>query len=236
MPSIHPTASSDILFISPGNPGVTKEWFTPEYWQSQDRLIHTAAGRGTVWFLDTPVGQTVLRRYRRGGFIAKFNTFHFFTQPIEQTRAFKELALLERLQQLGLPAPKPVAGMIRRNGLFYQAWLMTQVIPNAKDLYECLQQTPLEEAVWQRIGRTIAEFHKHNVYHSDLNCHNIMIDTSFQVWVIDFDKCSIRNDQKGWKKENLERLKRSFLKEQGKHAQFQFSEDAWQALLQGYDA
>lgn len=234
MPSIHPTASSDIVFISPNYKGVTKDWFQPEYWQAQGKLTHTATGRGTVWFLDTPQGAAVLRQYRRGGLIAKFNKFKFLAQPMEQTRAFKELALLETLQQFDLPTPTPIAGMVRREGVFYQAWLLTKVIPKAQDLFEILQQHTLSMDTWRQIGHTIKRFHDRNVYHSDLNCHNIMLDQDKKVWLIDFDKCAIKSNQGRWKKDNLERLHRSFEKELNKLNRFEFSTQAWQHLLDGY--
>jgi 3-deoxy-D-manno-octulosonic acid kinase len=236
MPTIHPTASSDVVFISPSIKGVTKDWFAPEYWQTQEKLLNTATGRGTVWFLDTPHGEAVLRQYRRGGLIAKFNKFSFLTQPFEQTRPFKELALLEQLQKLDLPAPQPIAGMVRREGLFYQAWLLTKVIPNAKDLFEVLQQKHLSSEMWQKIGQTIKRFHVQNVFHSDLNCHNIMIDDQENVWIIDFDKCSFKMDLAGWKKANLSRLQRSFEKELSKVSSFEYDKQAWQELMSGYNS
>lgn len=234
MPSIHPTASSDIVFISPNNKGVTKDWFQPDYWQTQNKLLDTATGRGTVWFVDTPKGAAVLRQYRRGGLIGKFNKFSFLLQPLEQTRAFKELALLETLQKLKLPAPIPMCGLVHRDGLTYQAWLMTHVIANAQDLFQILQEQSLTEEVWHHIGHTIRRFHDHNVYHSDLNCHNIMLDEQNQAWLIDFDKCAIRDNNAAWKKQNLERLQRSFEKEQNKLSHFEYSQQSWQWLLAGY--
>lgn len=234
MPSIHPTASSDIVFISPTYKGVTKDWFQQEYWQTQNKVTHTATGRGTVWFIETPHGAAVLRKYRRGGLIGKFNPFKYLAQPMEQTRAFKELALLEKLQQLNLPAPQPIAAMVRREGLFYQAWLLTRAIPKAQDLYEVLQQHSLSMDTWRNIGHTIRRFHDENVFHSDLNCHNIMIDDDKNIWLIDFDKCSIKGHHARWKKDNLDRLHRSFEKELNKLSHFEFNELAWQHLLDGY--
>lgn len=235
MPSIHPTASSDIVFISPNFQGVTKDWFKPDYWQEQNQLMTKDAGRGTVWFLDSPKGELILRQYRRGGFIAKFNRFKFLTQGLKLTRPYSELALLETMQQLGLPSPVPVAGMIRRDGIFYEAWLITKVIPKAKDLYEVLQQNVLSEEIWQQIGATIKLFHDKGIYHSDLNCHNIMLDDQNKVWLIDFDKCEQRCGMATrWKQKNLERLKRSFDKENARHSRFEFNDSAWQYLLDGY--
>ena len=53
------------------------------------------------------------------------------------------------------------------------------------------------------------------VNHTDLNIHNILIDDKDKVWIIDFDKCHQASEGR-WRELNLERLKRSFLKEKGK--------------------
>lgn len=198
--------------------------------------MSTATGRGTVWFVKSTLGPLVLRQYRRGGVMAKFNKFKFLSEPLDSTRPYKELALLETLHAMGLPVPQPVAGMVRREGLLYEAWLLTHQIPNAQDLYEVLQNRSLSTAQWQDIGSTIQMFHQRNVFHSDLNCHNIMLDEQNNVWLIDFDKCSINPELKNWKKQNLERLKRSFDKELSRHSAFHFNEDNWQQLMQGYQS
>ena len=64
----------------------------------------------------------------------------------------------------------------------------------------------------EKIGQTIAKFHHHQIYHHDLNIHNIMLDIENEVWLIDFDKCGIRQGS-NWKNSNMARLKRSFEKE-----------------------
>lgn len=234
MPSIHPTASSDIVFISPNFKGVSREWFNPDYWEQEGKLLHTATGRGTVWFVDTPTTRAVLRKYRRGGMIGKFNQYKFLSQPLQSSRAYLELSLLEHMQHLALPVPKPIGGMVRRAGLFYEAWLLTEVIPDASDLYDILQHTSLDEALWRKIGKTIKRFHANGIDHSDLNCHNIMLDQDKKVWLIDFDKCHQRIPAIKWQQKNIDRLKRSFNKELLKHPEFAFDETTWNWLLDGY--
>ena len=74
--------------------------------------------------------------------------------------------------------------------------------------------------------------HDAGVNHTDLNIHNILLDTSQNVWIIDFDKCGHQAGD-DWKEGNLNRLKRSFLKEVNKR-QIQWQEPDWEPLLQGY--
>lgn len=48
------------------------EWFVPGYWGAQARPVDSG-GRGGAWFVDAPFGRAVLRRYLRGGLVARFN-------------------------------------------------------------------------------------------------------------------------------------------------------------------
>lgn len=180
----------------------------------------------------------MLRHYYRGGLFGKLIHDSYWYSGLENTRAYRELDLLQQLRALGLHAPIPTAARITRSGLFYRADIIIEKIPGATDAFHQLLEAPLSESVWQSIGRCIRSFHNHRVYHSDLNIHNIMIDDKGAIWLIDFDKGEIREPGKNedWKAANLARLKRSLLKEQVKHPQFHWQEDQWQWLLQGYQS
>jgi tRNA A-37 threonylcarbamoyl transferase component Bud32 len=94
--------------------------------------------------------------------------------------------------------------------------------------------THLSLGQWQQLGGVIARFHQQGVYHSDLNCHNILLDAKGQFWLIDFDKCSLRAPGR-WQQANLQRLLRSFNKEAGLTPGFSWQPEQWQWLLQGYN-
>ncbi|MCK5819204.1 MAG: hypothetical protein KAH18_08105 [Psychromonas sp.] len=49
------------------------------------------------------------------------------------------------------------------------------------------------------------------VNHSDLNIHNILLDEQYNVWIIYFYKC-YQQSANVWKKNNIDRLFRSFNK------------------------
>ncbi len=76
--------------------------------------------------------------------------------------------------------------------------------------------------------------HNAQVNHTDLNIHNILIDDQQQVWIIDFDKCYQQSGE-AWKQGNLDRLKRSFVKEVGKR-DISWQQGDWQPLLEGYQS
>lgn len=190
--------------------------FDAGYWQEQGKILGSASGRGTTWFVQLDSMQAALRHYRRGGLFGKLVKDQYWFSGWEQTRSAQELNLLQVLIDADVNVPRPIAARAVKTGLTYQADLLSERIPNARDLVSILQEKPLPEVMYQKIGQEIAKMHKVNVNHTDLNIHNILIDGQDKVWIIDFDKCCQQSDG-DWKQSNLDRLKRSFLKEKKMH-------------------
>lgn len=234
MPQTIKISPNITLFQSDQELPVTASWFDPEFWQSNNSLAGTGLGRGAVWFINSTFGHFVIRRYRRGGLISKINKQYFLFTGTEQTRPWLELKLLEQMRTLGLPVPRPIGGLMTLNKGFYRAELLTETIPDASDLFDIVKSDDNKEIDWKEIGRVIKDFHNYGVYHSDLNCHNIMIDNDNKVWVIDFDKCELKTPHRVWQQSNIDRLKRSINKETSKHSTFHVSDKQWQAFLEGY--
>ncbi|WP_372882176.1 3-deoxy-D-manno-octulosonic acid kinase [Psychromonas sp.] len=209
--------------------------FELKFLQNNNLITGSSVGRGTTWFFHYQQKKYVLRHYYRGGLIGKINPDYFFYTGLKNTRAYQEFVLLDKMAQLGLPVPLPYAGKISRHGLFYQADLIIELIEGARDLVAILGVQPLQDTQWHEIGRVLRLFHDHNIYHSDMNSHNIMLDTQDKVWVIDFDKCAQRKDG-AWKEQTLARLLRSFRKEKVKNSNLNWSEKDWLALIQGYQS
>lgn len=234
MPQITKISPSTTLLKSDHSLPISTSWFDPQYWQSQNALIGTGNGRGAVWFINSQFGQFVIRRYRRGGLIAKFIKSSFLFTGVERTRPWLELNLLEKMISLGLPVPRPIGGIFTVKYGFYQAELLTETIKDAEDLFDLIKSNQTEKIDWNEIGKVIKRFHHHGIYHSDLNCHNIMIDNQRKVWVIDFDKCEQKEPNEEWMQSNIERLNRSINKESNKFPNFHVPEKQWQAFLEGY--
>jgi 3-deoxy-D-manno-octulosonic-acid transferase len=215
------------------------------YWHDQHAITGSAEGRGTTWFIKSKENKEhwVLRHYYRGGLIGKIINDHYIYTTLEKTRAAAEFTLLSQMQKWELPAPAPVAYQVIRSGIFYQADLLSSRINNAQDLVAILSETKLSDDVWRHIGETIKRFHDKDIYHHDLNSHNILLDDNHKAWLIDFDRGELRsstakpdqsNVQTGWKDENLQRLLRSFRKEKNKLPEFHWHEDNWLQLMVGY--
>ncbi len=204
------------------------------YWYLQNRVVGSAQGRGTTWFVQLDDIQGALRHYRRGGLFGKIVKDQYLFKAWEQTRSYQEFTLLTKLRAAGVNVPRPIAAGAIKIGFLYRADLLSEKVPNACDLVDILQEKPLSKLVYQRIGREIRKMHDASVNHTDLNIHNILLDNEQKVWIIDFDKCYSQTGEE-WKAANLERLKRSFLKEQGKR-NIHWNEDEWEALVEGYEA
>lgn len=202
-----------------------------------DRLLGASHGRGTTWFLATMAEfgvNSVRRHYYRGGLFGKLVNDRFCFRSLAHTRAAKEFALLQQMRAWGLPVPRPLAFKVERRWGTYRADILLEKIEQTEDLSKLLQREPLQHTAYRELGVLIRRLHDKQVHHSDLNIHNILRTPSGQFWLIDFDKCGVKEGE-SWKQENLARLMRSFHKERERLA-IRFNEDDWQALMVGYAA
>lgn len=202
---------------------------------NSNRLLGFSKGRGTTWFLDTTAElgiNVVLRHYYRGGLFGKIIKDSYFFTRFEASRAYKEFFLLQQMLAWGLPVPRPVAIKVERNFCCYRADIMLEKLENTQDLSKILQSHSLSNEQYEQIGKLIRHLHNHQIHHSDLNIHNILLGNDGKFWLIDFDKCGIEAGE-NWKQNNLDRLLRSFKKEQGR-LNILFNEENWQAILKGY--
>ncbi len=206
--------------------------FTADYWAGQNKVIGSAQGRGTTYFLQLDSLQAALRHYRRGGLFGKLVQDSYWFCGWENTRSYQEYQVLLHLKRNGVNVPTPVAAFAQKTGLTYKADLISEKINHARDLVEVLSTQSLPAGTYQLIGNEIAKMHLAGVNHTDLNIHNILLDAQGVVWIIDFDKCAL-NASSSKMQGNLERLHRSFAKELNKR-NIQWSEQDWQYLLQGY--
>ncbi|HHX8288018.1 TPA: 3-deoxy-D-manno-octulosonic acid kinase [Vibrio diabolicus] len=206
--------------------------FDAEYWQSLDKVVGSATGRGTTWFIQLENMQAALRHYRRGGLFGKLVKDHYWFSGWDNTRCAQEFQLLLALIEAGVHVPRPIAARAVKSGFFYQADLLSERIPNARDLVSILQEQSLSAEMYQKIGQEIAKMHQVSVNHTDLNIHNILIDDKDKVWIIDFDKCRFETSG-DWKDQNLSRLLRSFNKERLKR-QVIWQESDFEHLQDGY--
>jgi 3-deoxy-D-manno-octulosonic acid kinase len=208
--------------------------FDPQYLIENHLVKRTATGRGKVYFFDLSGIEVVLRHYYRGGLIAKFIKDKFVFAGIQNTRAYRELAILAHLHAKGVNVPKPIVGKVRVLGLTYQCDILTQVIDNATELHQHLCEHGVEDETWKQIGKEIQKLHQAQACHYDLNVKNLLVKDNNEIVLLDFDNCEIRQGD-AWKAKNLERFKRSLFKQASKHPSYGFSEDKWHILTEAYN-
>ncbi|MEO8742082.1 MAG: 3-deoxy-D-manno-octulosonic acid kinase [Lysobacteraceae bacterium] len=191
-------------------------------------------GRGAAWFVRTNAGDAVLRHYRRGGMVARFSRETYLWQGAERTRSFREFRLLQALHDRNLSVPKPLAAVYWRNGTGYRAALLMSRIADATSIGGLLDRN--ETIPWPEIGSTIARFHRAGACHADLNVDNVLMDAHGKLWLIDFDRGTLRAPARGWQQANLSRLWRSVRKRLGMRAKGEQIVAGWNAMRTAYAA
>lgn len=212
---------------------IREDMFEPESWPGASPVPGYSGGRGTTLFVRHGDDEWALRHYHRGGAVSRLLRDQFPWAGEDRTRSFREWRLLYRLQQLELPAPVPVAARYVRTGPYYTADLITLRLRGVVPLSRRLEQGPASQDVWYAVGACVGRFHAENVFHADLTAHNLQIDESGAIWLLDFDRGRIMRSRGGWRERNLSRLQRSFRKI-STGGEIGFSPSEWSVLLEGY--
>ncbi|NOQ90417.1 MAG: 3-deoxy-D-manno-octulosonic acid kinase [Gammaproteobacteria bacterium] len=202
--------------------------------QARSMSSNAGVGRARVVYFEHENIPMVLKHYYRGGLMASIVKDKYIGIDIEKTRAFKEFRLLIKMQHLGLPVPGVIAARVEKGPLYFRADLITKEIENVETLAEILSAQKMAPELWKNVGVCIKSFHRHDVYHADLNARNILLSEAGEVYLIDFDNSHFRSASESWKMANLARLKRSLLKFRKNAANFNFDEKSWSMLLGGY--
>lgn len=231
---IHASTHGTILYDAASVPQIDHAWFDPDHWQGDGRLQGRGGGRASASFIDSPVGECVLRHYHRGGMVANVLGDRYLWTGRDNTRSFAEFRLLVRMSELGLPVPEPLAARYVRRGIHYAADLITRRIADSRTLAECLRGECLDAVLAEACGALVARFHRHGVWHADLNAHNILV-TAQVNYIIDFDRGQWRAPARAWQQSNLRRLRRSLVKlGAARNGEDVFDKQIWLPLMRGY--
>lgn len=177
-----------------------------------DRPDRISGGRGSVRIFDTPIGPLVKRTYLRGGLPRHFIRDRYFWAGAQRTRSFHEFRILRMLRQQDLRVPTAIAARYRRSGFTYRAALLMRLIPGTRTLVDVLGNGADVGRILPDVAAAIADLHRAQVWHADLNAMNILIDEEGIVWLIDFDRAQTGIDDPARLAGNLDRLRRSLRK------------------------
>jgi len=219
------------LIHDPDTPFRIEDWlFDPDQLQARNLLSGVSQGRRSAWFFSHADMPLVLRHYWRGGMVARLTADVHGWNGLKRSRPYRELNMLRQLREAGLPAPRPVACRLIRSGPFYRGDIITGMIPGSDTFAQRIRNNELTSSDWRNVGRMIRRFHEHGACHADLNVRNILLDTDGRPWLIDWDQSSWRKPG-NWRRETMERLRRSLSREADLESQ---AEVHWPALLGAY--
>ena len=233
--TVEKTSDGAILYDTDILNQISDAAFTPGAWSSATPVggALRSGGRGNTLIVSDGENEFVLRHYIRGGLPGKLIRDTYVWTGERETRSFAEWYLLARLTKLGLPVPRPVAARYRRRGLTYRADLLTMRIPGIRSLAERIMERPRNREFWRGVGRAIHRFHAEGVCHADLNAYNLQLDDSDAVFLLDFDRGTLR-EPGIWRQKNIARLHRSLNKIRSLDRRVAFSKAEWNELLEGY--
>ena len=161
--------------------------FNIDYITKEGLIKSIISGRGKTYEIEFGGNRFILKHYIRGGFIAKISYDKYFFDTVSSSRAVKEYNFLNNLFSKDLPVPKPVALQVIINKFTYTADLITRKINNEGTLYDFVKNKKMNLKLWDTLENTLQKFYKENVYHSDLNAKNIIIDNTDNFYFLDFD-------------------------------------------------
>jgi 3-deoxy-D-manno-octulosonic acid kinase len=157
------------------------------------------------------LGSVVIKHYFRGGLIR-----HLFKQRYlkwGKTRCQLEYDILNKVIDLGIGAPKPVA-YAYQGWLCYRCWLVTLEIEQQQTLARLsLTNVDHASAVIGQVADYISTLIQNQILHVDLHPGNVLVDSDSRVYLIDFDKArfSIQNKDK-LRDKYLRRWRRAVIK------------------------
>ena len=211
------------------------ECFDVDYWKGKPGFENLGGGRGGSCLVEIEGNRAILRQYHRGGYVGNLLSNQYLWLGKTMTRPWREWKVLQRAIRAGLPVPRPIAACACRSGLVYRAALLMTYLEDTEMLTQRLARDILPPELWHRLGLLIKRMHGEGIRHADLTSDNILIDSQNRFYLIDFDKARIMNRLDSWQWRPLYRFQRSINKRH-RNQPLNFSEDDWQAFMDGYQA
>ena len=215
--------------------GLQPQQFEIDFWRENENFQEFKGGRGPAVRISLEGRDAILRHYYRGGVMGRFLTDQYFWIGKRLSRPWREWSVLEFARNAGLPVPEPIAVCVCRVGLYYSGAIITHFLPNTETLADFLAKGSVNKQDWYRLGELIKRLQALGIFHTDLTVNNILLDSDKQIFLIDFDNARIITKIGDWQWRPLARLQRSvqkFWRQQGGD----YSEEDWQALMDGYQS
>lgn len=171
--------------------------------------VETLTGRGEVYIVASPTGdgRWAIRHYHRGGAVASLLGDRYLR--LGTPRPVREVGVGRALEAAGIPTPRHVGGAVYPHGVWYRGDLVTEYVPDSKDLADILFGDPPggtrfdPAAALRAAGVLVRRLHDGGVLHRDLNLKNILIAGQepgasgtadpLRALVLDLDRASLRS-------------------------------------------
>lgn len=179
-------------------------------------------GRAAVSRIEVDGRSLIVRHFRRGGLVAKFNSDTFLRlPPWSSFRMFAELKVLSALSLQGACVPRPVGAIVQPmvragNAALYRGLLITEELSGTKNLLAeaangSAAGLPIEE-LCRRAGVEARRCLTLGVFHPDLHPGNVLFDAAGKTYIIDFDQARLNYDRplrEPWQRRTVARWNRS---------------------------
>lgn len=150
------------------------------------------AGRAQVVHTELDgLGHVVIKYYKRGGFVSRFNDDVYFRRGAPRSK--HEYTMLRKARELGISSPEPLA-WATKGGMFYKAFLVTRAIREHRTLVDvCVADPDQRAACLEKAAEQAVLLIQNRIHHVDFHPGNVLVDNHGAVFVIDFDKALISN-------------------------------------------
>lgn len=152
-----------------------------------EQQIQLLGGRGTIRFGSIEnYGEVVLKGYARGGMLGRFVRKYYFKNKLYRPEI--EFRFLNKVRHLGIPAPKPIAFVVKGSRL-YQGWLVMEQLHNCRNLAALAAEQPETSHIYlNKVAEYLTSLIDNKIIHVDMHPGNVLIDNDGGVHLIDFDK------------------------------------------------
>ena len=133
-------------------------------------------------------GKVFIKHYSHGGVLRSITGGYFIGSG--RSRSEVEFEMLERVRELGIAAPKPVA-VVTKGALIYETWLLMEELSETCSLVEIQHDDQALHNAMRGLTGQVLKLVEHKIFHVDLHPGNVLIDSAGGVSLIDFDKATV---------------------------------------------
>ena len=215
-------------------------------WAAGRTIAPELPGRGPVYAVEARFpgpdggGRWAVRHYHRGGAVASVLGDRYVAMGA--SRPLRELRASVEARARGVPTPAVIAGATYPHGIFYRADLVTELIPNGRNLSDAVFGAAPDDGrdatgALRAAGRLVRCLEDTRIIHPDLNAMNVLVTGTADAALahaLDLDRCVVWRPGTRRPADSMRhRLERS-LRKVGARRGRRMTEEDWGALRAGF--